>query len=236
MGNCFTSGGDEAGLPELPGEEKIVVRCCQSLGLQHSTAQECVEVLQSNATGGKLNEGQFNTVVEALKWTLPDMDTIGSKMFAFFKHFREKKAFDLGKLLALGLLLSKGSLQDKAGPMFDSVPNLVQGEADAASLRLLFGQMVSTAADLLPLLAIDESPQPGQSISEEACHAFIAQLDGAKDQLVSELVEGMLFGLSRIRKPDFETRIRTMPVFQVLAAPDRIRGVLFAKGKAKPRA
>lgn len=237
MGNCFTSGGgDEAGVPEPPAEEKIVTKSSQILGISRNTAQQCVQTLQSNATGGKLNEGQFNTVVQELGWTLPDIDTIGSKMFVFFKHFREKKAYDLGKLQALGLLLSKGALQDKAGPMFDSVPNLVQGEADLPNLRLLFGHMVSISADLLPLLAVDENPQPGQSLSEDACRVFTAQLANAKDQLVSELAEGMLFGLPHIRKPDFETRLRTMPVFQVLAAPDRIRGVLLAKGKAMTKA
>lgn len=205
------------------------------MGFQRNAAQAIVTALQSNSSNGKLTESQLNTVVVDLNLTLPDLDTIDSKMFLFFKNFRDKKTFDLMKLQALGLLLGKGSLQDKAGPMFDCIPNPVQGEIDAANLRTFFMEMVSISANILPELAIEENPQPGHSLSEAACNSFVSQLEGSKELLVTELVEAMLYGLTRIRKPDFENKIRTMPVFQVLASPDRIRGVLYAKGKPKSR-
>ena len=201
MGTCCSR-------PEVPQtastEEKVLTYYQNILKYHQNTVEAITASITANNTNNLVTQDQLNTIGLALSLNLADIDSIDSKIFRFYRTFIAKgSSFDARRLKILGVLLGKGNLKAKLTEYFPLIPGMDDNKVSDNGVKSFLEDLVAISAVYLPVLAIEDTPAPGQSFSREQYEEYRDKLLSGKDAVIGRIMTAFLGKTRTIAKEQF---------------------------------
>ena len=214
-------------LARAPQEASI---CYQEglLGLPRLSLIVVLDAIYRNSAEQILTRHQLNTLALELSLDMTDLDTVDSKQFRLFKHFKTAKgSVDVYKFTVLAVLLCTGTVIEKAQALFERCPWVSEGTLGEEGLRKMMGLMCEIASEAIPRLAESDAPVEGQTLPVEEVSAYVSRLKEAVPRIIGRICAEMMLVSKSLSMQDFTNAVVQNKDVQPITTASDIRTLLF---------
>lgn len=194
MGTCCSgaagvaaSSRSEPKLPEkLSLEEEIISANEKKLAISNLHSKEIIKSLKAECVDDLLSMPQMKRFYHELQMPESDLTTPDSGFFKILTKVKDdRKLYSVKKLSLLGILVGKGSSQEKAVWLFKQFDKDASETIDAIEVQSMLTELADVAINIIPNVA--KGDEPGLMTKEEI-ESYRTTLVEAEETAILELM------------------------------------------------
>ena len=196
-------------------EEFCIIINQRFLGYAHHTARQIEFCFKRFSRNGRLNSTQFSEACKHLQINVAGLSTPDSSIAKVYAKLKSGEDYLCQKLVAMGLLLGTGELEDKVTLLFEHCDDDFTGKIQAATFRSLLNDIISVSIEALPLCSVGK----GENMcSQDEMTTYVTTLSKAKNS-ASDAIMKKLFGTAQeVTKEEFINAAKTGEAVSLLSS------------------
>ena len=171
-------------------EEFCIIINQRFLGFAHHTSRQIEFCFKRFSRNGRLSSNQFTEACKHLKLNVAAISNTDSSTAKIYAKLKSGEEYLCQRLVAMGVLLGTGELEDKATLLFEHCDDDFEGKIQRSKFRGLLDDIMTVAVEAIPCCAVG----PGENmVTQDEMTTYISTLSKAKNAAADAIMK-KLFG------------------------------------------